>query len=188
MMPFSTRTGLERVGIDGQELELSLGRSVGSGRWNPLQKQETKRIGGGSPVAAPMPKSVPAFAEESNVKSQQTGPATVPVPAQRFQHAPTQFQLKKASSVSFVCGNNSSFTNKADLSTTDGVNSEHKQEQRQSSKEARPARRHGQPTSQRRVSDCAGQHGQGRGAPCRQPTLVERVRTTHRANTTPSGA
>ena len=35
-----------------------LGRSTGSGRWTPLQKQETKRIGGGSPVAAPMPKSV----------------------------------------------------------------------------------------------------------------------------------
>ena len=39
-----------------------LGRSAGSGRWTPLQKQETKRIGGGggggSPVAVPMPKSV----------------------------------------------------------------------------------------------------------------------------------
>ena len=58
MMPFSTRTGLERVGIAGSELKLSLGRSVGSGPWTPLQKQETKRIGGGSPVAAPMPKSV----------------------------------------------------------------------------------------------------------------------------------
>ena len=58
MMPFSTRTGLERVGIVGPELELSLGRSAGSGRWTPLQKQETKRIGGGSSVAALMPKSV----------------------------------------------------------------------------------------------------------------------------------
>ena len=38
MMPFSTRTGLERVVIDGPELELSLGRSAGSGRWTPLQK------------------------------------------------------------------------------------------------------------------------------------------------------
>ena len=36
----------------------SLGRSVDSVSWTPLQKQETKRIGGGSPVAAPMPKSV----------------------------------------------------------------------------------------------------------------------------------
>ena len=35
-----------------------LGRSAGSGSWTPLQKQETKRIGGGSPVDAPMPKSV----------------------------------------------------------------------------------------------------------------------------------
>ena len=33
-------------------------RSAGSGRWTPLQKQETKRIGEGSPVAALMPKSV----------------------------------------------------------------------------------------------------------------------------------
>ena len=35
-----------------------LGRSVDSERWTPLQKQETKRIDGGSPVASPMPKSV----------------------------------------------------------------------------------------------------------------------------------
>ena len=58
MMPFSTRTGLERVGIAGPELELSLGRFAGFGSWTPLQKQETKRIDGDSPVAAPMPKSV----------------------------------------------------------------------------------------------------------------------------------
>ena len=38
-------------------LEL-LGRSAISGCWAPLQKQETKRIGGGSPIASPMPKSV----------------------------------------------------------------------------------------------------------------------------------
>ena len=35
-----------------------LGRSVDSVRWTPLQKQETKRIGGGLSVAASMPKSV----------------------------------------------------------------------------------------------------------------------------------
>ena len=35
-----------------------LGRSANSVRLTPLQKQETKRIGGGSPVASPMPKSV----------------------------------------------------------------------------------------------------------------------------------
>ena len=57
-MHFSTGTGLERVGIVGPELELSLGRSAGSGRWTPLQKQERKRIGEGSPVAALMPKLV----------------------------------------------------------------------------------------------------------------------------------
>ena len=43
MMPFSTRTGLERVGIAGPELKLSLGRSAGSGRWTPLQKEETEK-------------------------------------------------------------------------------------------------------------------------------------------------
>ena len=58
MMPFSTRIELERAGITRPELELSLGRSTGSGRWTPLQKQERQRIGGGSPIAAPMPKSV----------------------------------------------------------------------------------------------------------------------------------
>ena len=58
MMPFSTEIGLERVGIVGPELGLPLGWFVGSGRWTPLQKQETKRIGGGSPVASPMPKLV----------------------------------------------------------------------------------------------------------------------------------
>ena len=58
MMPFSTGIGLERVGVVGPELELSLGRSVGSGLWTPLQKQERKGIGRASPVAAPMPKSV----------------------------------------------------------------------------------------------------------------------------------
>ena len=47
MMPFSAGTGLERVGIAGPELELSLGWSVGSGHWTPLQKQERKRISGG---------------------------------------------------------------------------------------------------------------------------------------------
>ena len=58
MMLFLTGTGLEHVGIVGPELELSLNRSAGTGRWTPLQKQETKKIGGGSPVAAPMPKSI----------------------------------------------------------------------------------------------------------------------------------
>ena len=41
MMPFSTGTGLERVGIAGPELEPPLGRSAGSRCHVPLQKQET---------------------------------------------------------------------------------------------------------------------------------------------------
>ena len=36
----------------------SLGRSADFVRWTHLQKQEIKRIGGGSPVASLMPKSV----------------------------------------------------------------------------------------------------------------------------------
>ena len=58
MMPFSIGTELVHVRIAEPELELSLGWSAGSGRWTPLQKQERKRIGGGSSVAAPMPKLV----------------------------------------------------------------------------------------------------------------------------------
>ena len=48
---------LFRSELDWSVLEL-LGRFAVSGRWAPLQKQETKRIDGGSPVASPMPKSV----------------------------------------------------------------------------------------------------------------------------------
>ena len=51
MMPFSTGTGLECVGIAGPELELSLGRSPGSGRWTPLQNQKQR----GSAGALPLP-------------------------------------------------------------------------------------------------------------------------------------
>ena len=110
---------------------------------------------------------------------------TVPVPAQRFQHAPAQFRLKKASSVGAVCGNDSSFTNNADISATRGINPEQEQEQRQSSKDARLARQGGHLTSRRRVRDSTGQHGRGGGALLHQPTLAERVGTTHQANTTP---
>ena len=39
---FFNRTGLERVEIVGLELELSLGWSVGSRRWTPLQKARNK--------------------------------------------------------------------------------------------------------------------------------------------------
>ena len=50
MMFFQPKLGLSVMDL--------LGWSIGSGGWTPLQKQETKRIGGGSPVASPMPKSV----------------------------------------------------------------------------------------------------------------------------------
>ena len=42
-MHFSIGTGLERVGIAGQELDLSLGRSAGSRRRTHLQKKERKK-------------------------------------------------------------------------------------------------------------------------------------------------
>ena len=107
--------------------------------------------------------------------------------AQQFQHAPAQFRSKKHHQFGAVCGKDCSFTNKADFSAADGVNLEHKQQQRQSSKDARPTRWRGQPTSRRRVRDSAGQHGRGGGAPRHQPTLAERVGTTHQENTTPPG-
>ena len=50
MMFFQPKLGLSVLDL--------LDRSADSVRWTPLQKQETKRIGGGSPVASLMPKSV----------------------------------------------------------------------------------------------------------------------------------
>ena len=55
---FSIGTWLERAGIAGPVLEPSLGRSASFGCCAPLQEQERKRIGGGLPIAAPMPKLV----------------------------------------------------------------------------------------------------------------------------------
>ena len=108
-------------------------------------------------------------------------------PAQQIQHDQAQFRLKKHHQFGTICGNDDSFTNKIDLSVTDGINSKHKQEQHQSFKDARLARRSGQPTSWRHVGDSAGQHGRGGSALHHQPTLAERVGTTHLANTTPPG-
>ena len=56
---FFNRTGLERIGVVGPEIGLLLGWSAGSGCGTHLQKQERRWVGGASPVAAPMPKSVP---------------------------------------------------------------------------------------------------------------------------------
>ena len=50
MMLFQPELGLSMLDL--------LGWSADFVRWTPLQKQETKRIGGGSPVAFSMPKSV----------------------------------------------------------------------------------------------------------------------------------
>ena len=50
MMLFQPELGLSVLDL--------LGWSADSVRWTSLQKQETKRIDGGSLVASPMPKSV----------------------------------------------------------------------------------------------------------------------------------
>ena len=88
--------------------------------------------------------------------------------------------------VGAACGNDSSFTSKTDLSVTDGINSEHKQEQLQSTKDAGSARRHGQQTSWHVRSD-ASQHERGGGPPPHKPMHDRRVRATHQADTTPTG-
>ena len=44
-------------------------------------------------------------------------------PVQQIQHALAQFRLKKHHQFGAVCGNDSSFTNKANISATDGTNS-----------------------------------------------------------------
>ena len=49
-------------------------------------------------------------------------------PVQQIQHAQAQFRLKKHHQFGAICENDSSFTNKADLLATDGINSEHKKE------------------------------------------------------------
>ena len=59
MMLFSTRTGLEHVGNAGPELELSLGRSAGTSVGLLCKNKKEGGSAGASPVAAPMPKSVP---------------------------------------------------------------------------------------------------------------------------------
>ena len=59
MMFFESELGLS-------VLEL-LGRSTVSGRWASLQKQETKRIDGGSFVASPMPKLVLSCGREDQL-------------------------------------------------------------------------------------------------------------------------
>ena len=59
MMLFQPELGLSVLDL--------LGRSADSGRWTPLQKQETKRIDRGSPVASPMPKSILSSGREDQL-------------------------------------------------------------------------------------------------------------------------
>ena len=59
MMLFQPELGLSVLDL--------LGRSANSVRWAPLQKQETKKISGGSPVASPMPKSVLSWEREDQL-------------------------------------------------------------------------------------------------------------------------
>ena len=60
---------------------------------------------------------------------------------------------------------------KTNLSITDDINPEHKQEQHQSTKDARPVRRRRQQTS-RQVRSDASQHGRGGGASPHQQRLI----------------
>ena len=57
---------LFQSGLGWGVLEL-LGQSVASRCRVPLQKQETKRIDGGSPVTSPMPKSVLSGGKEDQL-------------------------------------------------------------------------------------------------------------------------
>ena len=75
---------------------------------------------------------------------------------------------------------------KTDHSVTDGINPEHKQEQRPSNKDAGPARRYEQLTSWR-VRNNAGQHERGGSTPSHQSTFDRRIRTTHQTDTTTTG-
>ena len=79
-------------------------------------------------------------------------------------------------------GTTSSFTNKADISVTDGINSEYKQEPRQSLKDARPARKLRQPTSYRRSGNYTRQYRRDGGAPSHQPALDKGIRATHQTD------
>ena len=59
MMPFFNRTGLERFRVVGPKIGLLLlGWTVGSGCGTACKDKKEEGVGA-SPVAAPMPKSVP---------------------------------------------------------------------------------------------------------------------------------
>ena len=60
MMPFSNRTRLECVGVVGPGLGLLLGWLAGSCAALPCKNKNEEGSAGDSPVAAPMPKSVPS--------------------------------------------------------------------------------------------------------------------------------
>ena len=60
MMPFSTGTGLECVGIAGPELELLLGPPLALDVGLLCKNKKERGSAGALPVAAPMPKSVPS--------------------------------------------------------------------------------------------------------------------------------
>ena len=56
---FFNRTGLERVGVVGPEFGLLLGWSAGSSITLLYKNEKEEGLARASPVAAPMPKSVP---------------------------------------------------------------------------------------------------------------------------------
>ena len=111
------------------------------------------------------------------------GPGLAQRPQTRSSPVPVE---KQASSVGAVCGNDNSFTNKTDNSFTDGINLEHKQEQRQSAKDAGSTRRCGHQTSWYSRSNASQYERSGSTSP-RQSTPDIRVRTTYQTDATSTG-
>ena len=91
---------------------------------------------------------------------------------------------KRASSVGAICVNDSSYINIIDFSVTDGIDSEHEQEQR--SKDAGPNGRCEQQAPRASGSN-TGQHERSGSTPPRQPTPGRGVRTTYQTNAASTG-
>ena len=64
MMPFSTGTRRERVGITGLELESSLSCPLAPDAASPCKNKKQRGIGEGSPVVTLMPKLVLSCGEK----------------------------------------------------------------------------------------------------------------------------
>ena len=114
-------------------------------------------------------------------------PASSPGPTQRRPHAPAQFRLKKRHhQLAPSVGTTVPVQVKTDHSVTKRINSEHKQEPRQSAKDAGSARRRRQQTSWDSRSNASQYERSGSTSP-RQSTPDRRIRTTYQADATSTG-